>query len=139
MMFFAQELLWESQMSTHTTALSDLDDALMTCSFEANIASLKRCKSFKTLSMRLGVMTPNLLEYASPTIFMYDLDLGRQGLSMESGLTFLMFFKYFSIVDKSRSLAGLLVVIIIPLTLIQMKSAMMSDLEIFRHLLILEI
>ena len=29
MMSFAQELLWESQMSTYTTALSDLGDALM--------------------------------------------------------------------------------------------------------------
>ena len=84
-------------------------------------------------------MTPNSLEYGSPTIFMYDLDLGRRGLSMESGLMFLMFFKYFSIVDKLRLLAGLLVVITIPLMLIQMKSAMMSDLEFFRHLLTLEI
>ena len=50
-----------------------------------------------------------------------------------------MFFKYFSIVDKSRLLAGLLVVIMIPLALIQMKSTMMSDLEFFRQLLTLEI
>ena len=77
MMFFAQELLWESQMSTHTTALSDLGDALMIQGFEANTASLKRCESFKTPLMRSGVMTHNLLEYGSPTIFMYDLDLGK--------------------------------------------------------------
>jgi len=139
MMFFTQEPLWESQMSTHITALLDLGNALMMHSFEANAASLKRCESFKTPSMRSGVITPNLLEYRSPTIFIYNLDLGRQGLSMESGLMFLMFFKYFSIVDKLRLLAGLLVVITIPLTLIQMKSAMMSDLEFFRHLLTLEI
>jgi len=29
MMFFAKELLWESQMSTQTTAMSDFGDALM--------------------------------------------------------------------------------------------------------------
>ena len=75
-------------MSTHTTALSDLGDALMTCGFEAKVASLKRCKSFKTPSIISGDMTPNLLEYGSPMIFIYDLDLGRQGLSMESGLMF---------------------------------------------------
>ena len=126
-------------MSTHTTALLDLGDTLMTQGFEANTAFLKRYESFKTPLMRSGVMTPNLLEYGSPTIFMYDLDLEKQELLMESRLMFLMFFKYFSIVDKSRSLAGLLVSITILLTLIQMKSAMMSDLEFFRQLLTLEI
>ena len=70
-------------MSTHTTALLDLGDALMMQGFEANIASLKRCESFKTPSIISEVMTPNLLEYRSPMIFMYDLDLGRRGLSME--------------------------------------------------------
>ena len=77
MMFFTQEPLWESQMSTHTTTLSDLGDALMMWGFEANIASLKRCESFKTPSIISGVMTPNSLEYGSPMIFIYDLDLGR--------------------------------------------------------------
>ena len=77
MMFFTQEPLWESQMSTHTTTLSDLGNALMTRGFEANMVSLKRCDSFKTPSMISGVMTPNLFEYGSPMIFMYDLDLGR--------------------------------------------------------------
>ena len=126
-------------MSTHTTALLDLGDTLMTQGFEANTAFLKRYESFKTPLMRSEVITPNLLEYGSPTIFMYDLDLEKQELLMESRLMFLMFFKYFSIVDKSRSLAGLLVSITILLTLIQMKSAMMSDLEFFRQLLTLEI
>ena len=88
--------------------------------------------------MRSEVITPNSLEYGSPMIFMYNLDLGRQGLSMESGLMFLTFFKYFSIVDKLRSLAGLLVVIMILLVLIQMKSAMMFDLKFFKQLLMLE-
>jgi len=64
-------------MSTHTTALSNLGDALMMCGFEAKVASLKRCKSFKTPSIISGDMTPNLLKYESPMIFMYDLDLGR--------------------------------------------------------------
>ena len=139
MMFFAQELLWKSQMLTYTTALLDLGDALMTWGFEANIASLKRYESFKISLMRSGVITPNLLEYKSPMIFIYDLDLERRELSIESGLIFLMFFKYFSIVDKSRLLASLVVVIMIPLALIQMKSTMMSDLEFFRQLLTLEI
>ena len=49
-----------------------------------------------------------------------------------------MFFKYFLIVDKLRSLAGLFVVMMIPLALSQMKSAEVSDLEVFRHLLMLE-
>jgi len=77
MMFFTQEPLWESQMSTQTTALLDLDDALMTQGFEANMEFLKRCNSFKIASMTLGVRTSDLLEYGSPTIFMYDLDLGQ--------------------------------------------------------------
>ena len=71
-------------------------------------------------------------------IFIYDLNLGRQGLSMESRLMFCMFFKYFSIVDKLRSLVGEFVVIMIPLTLTQMKSVRMFDLEFFKHLLMLE-
>ena len=88
MMFFMQELLWESQMSTQTTALSDLGDALMTHGFEAKVASLNKYEFFNTPSMISGDMTPNLLEYGSPIIFIYDLNLGRRGLSMESGLTF---------------------------------------------------
>ena len=138
-MFFMQELLWKSQMSTQTTVLSDLGDTLMTCGFEANMAFLKRCNSFKTPSMTSGVRTSDSLKYRSPMIFMYDLNLGRWGLSIESRLTFSTFFKYFSIVDKSKLLAGLLVVIVIPLVLNQMKSAKVSDLEFFRHLLTLEI
>ena len=138
MMFFTQEPLWKSQISTHTTALSDLGDTLIMCGFEANVVSLKRYESFKTPSIISGVITPNLLEYGSPTIFMYDLDLGRWGLSMKSRLIFWTFFKYFSIVDKSRSLAGLFVVMMILLTLNQMKSVKVSDLEFFRHLLTLE-
>ena len=125
-------------MSTHTTALSDLGDALMTRGFEAKVTSLKRCKSFKTPLKISGDKTPNSLEYGSLVIFMYNLDLGRRGLLMESRLTFWTLFKYFSIVDKSRSLAGLLVVMMIPLMLNQIKSAKMFDLEFFKHLLMLE-
>ena len=75
-------------MSTHTTALSDLGDALMMCGFEAKVTSLKRYESLKTPSIMSGDMTPNSLKYGSPIIFIYDLDLGRRGLSMESGLIF---------------------------------------------------
>ena len=88
MMFFTQELLWESQMSTHTTALSDLGDALIIRGFEAKVVFLKRCESFKTPLIISGDMTSNLFEYGSLMIFIYDLDSERRGLSMESGLTF---------------------------------------------------
>ena len=50
-MFFVQEPLWESQMSTHTTALSDLGDALIMCGFEAKVASLNKYKFLSTPSM----------------------------------------------------------------------------------------
>ena len=70
-------------------------------------------------------------------IFIYDLDFGRRGLSIESGLTFCIFLRYFLNVDKLRLFAGLLVVMMIPLFVLQMKSAIMSDLEFFRHLLTL--
>ena len=70
-------------------------------------------------------------------IFIYDLDFGRQGLSIELGSTFCIFLRYFSIVDKLRLFADLLVVIIILLFVLQMKSVIMSDLEFFRHLLML--
>ena len=64
-------------MSTHTTALSDLGDALMTCGFEAKVASLNKCEFLSTPSMISGDMTSNSLEYGSPMIFIYDLDLGK--------------------------------------------------------------
>ena len=70
-------------------------------------------------------------------IFIYDLDFGRYGLSIESESIFCIFLRYFSIVNKLRSFANLLVVITIPLFVLQIKSAIMSDLEFFRHLLIL--
>ena len=68
---------------------------------------------------------------------MYDLDLGRHRLSMDSRMTFCMLFKYFLIVDKSRLLAGLFVMMMIPLVLKRMKSATMFELEFFKHLLTL--
>ena len=70
-------------------------------------------------------------------IFIYDLDFGRCGLSIESESTFCMLLRYFSIIAKLRSFAGLLVVMMIPLFVLQMKSATMSDLEFLRHLLML--
>ena len=68
-------------------------------------------------------------------IFIYDLDFGRHGLSIKSESTFCMLLRYFSIVDKLRLFASLLVVMTIPLFVLQMKSVTMSDLEFFRHLL----
>ena len=97
------------------------------------------CVSFKTPSIKSGMMTPWSILYGSPMIFMYDLDLGKQGLSIEFRSTFLMFFKYFLIVDKLRSFASLFVVIMILLLVTWMKSVMIFDLEFFRHLLMLEV
>ena len=56
-------------------------------------------------------------------IFMYDLDFRRCRLLIESKLTF-----WFT---------SLLVVITIPLFVMQIKSAIISDLNFFRYLLIL--
>ena len=75
--------------------------------------------------------------YGSPMVFMYNLDFGRHGLLIKFELTFWMLLRYFSIVDKLRSFAGLLVVMTIPLFVMQIKLATMSNLEFFRHLLTL--
>ena len=82
-------------------------------------------------------MTPYLILYGSPMIFIYNLDLGRCRLSIESELILLMFLRNFSIVDKSRLSASLFVVMTILLLVIQIKSATMFDLEFFKHLLTL--
>jgi len=55
-MFFAEELLWKSQMSTQTTAMSDFGDTLMMQGFEANTTPLNRWVSLRTPSMKLGEM-----------------------------------------------------------------------------------
>ena len=70
-------------------------------------------------------------------IFRYNLDFGRQGQSILSEFILLMFFMYFSMIDKLDMLAGLFVVIMTPSFVRQMKSAMMTDLAFFRHLLML--
>ena len=70
-------------------------------------------------------------------IFIYDLDFGRCELSIESEPMFCMFLRFFSIVAKLRSFAGLLVMMMIPLFVLQIKSVTMSDLEFLRHLLML--
>jgi len=44
---------------------------------------------------------------------------------------------YFLMIDKSNMLAGLFVVMMTPSFIRRMKSAMMSDLAFFRHLLML--
>jgi len=53
-MFFAKELLWESHMSNHTTAMSDLGDTLMMQGFEASVTPLKRWVSLRTPSIKSG-------------------------------------------------------------------------------------
>ena len=82
-------------------------------------------------------MTSWSILYRSPMIFIYDLDFGRRRLLIEFKSTFCMLLRYFSVVDKLRLFAGLLVVMMIPLFVLQMKSVTMSDLEFFRHLLTL--
>ena len=56
---------------------------------------------------------------------------------MLSKFILLMFFIYFSMIDKLDMLAGLFVVMMTPLFVRRIKSAMMSDLAFFRHLLML--
>ena len=70
-------------------------------------------------------------------IFIYDLDFGKHELSIESEPMFCMLLRYFSIVAKLRLFAGLLVMMMIPLFVLQIKSVTMSDLEFLRHLLML--
>ena len=60
MMFLAKEPFWESQMSTQTTAISDLGDTLMTQGFEASTTSLNKYVSLRTPSIKSGVSTPHL-------------------------------------------------------------------------------
>jgi len=50
-MFFTEEPLWESQMSTQTTAMSDFGDALMMRGFEAKTTPLNKWVSLRTSSM----------------------------------------------------------------------------------------
>jgi len=138
-MFFAKELLWESQMSTQTTALSDLGEALIIHGFEANNTSLKRWVFLRTSSTKSGVMMPLPIECGSPIIFKYNLDLGRRELSIKSEVILLIFLVYFSIVVKSEGLASLLIMMLIPLFETQRKSTITSDLIFLRQLLMLVI
>ena len=56
---------------------------------------------------------------------------------MLSKFILLMFFMYFLMINKLDMLAGLFVVMITPLFVRWMKSAIISDLVFFRHLLML--
>jgi len=58
-MFLAAKPLWKSQMSTQTTVLSDLGDALITQGFEAKVVSLNRCVSLRMPLIKSGVIVPN--------------------------------------------------------------------------------
>ena len=113
-MFFAEELLWESQILTQTIAILDLGEALIIHGFKANNTSLKRWISLRTPLMKSGVMISLPIEYRSPIIFKYDLDLGKRELSIKYKEILLIFLIYFLIVVKSEGLAGLLIVMLIP-------------------------
>ena len=49
-MIFAEELLCKSHKSTQTTAMSDLENTLITQDLETRTTFLKRYESLKTLS-----------------------------------------------------------------------------------------
>ena len=70
-------------------------------------------------------------------IFIYDLDDGRQRLSIESKLILLMFLRYFLMTFISNFAVTWLIVMIIPSFTLHMESVIMSDLMSFKHLLIL--
>ena len=78
-------------MLTQTTAISDLGEALIIHSFKANDTSLKRWVSLRTPSTKLEVIMPLPIECRSPIIFKYNLNLGRQELSIESEIILLIF------------------------------------------------
>ena len=134
-MFFTKESLWESQISTQTTAMSNLGDALIIYGFNTNVTFLNKYTSLSTPLTISGVMTLFSIIYGSLSIFKYDLDLERWELSIESKLILLIFFKYFSIMVKSEELAGLFIVIVTFSFVTQIKSVITFDLIFFRHLL----
>ena len=138
-MVFAKELPWKFQMLTQTTAISDLGEVLIICSFEANDTSLKRWVSLRTSSTKLGVIILLSIECRSPIIFKYNLDLGRRELSIKSETILLIFQMYFSIVVKLEELASLLIVMLTPSFETQRKSVITSDLIFLRQLLMLAI
>ena len=129
----------EFQISTQMTTMSDLGDALIIWDFDISIMLLKICVSLITLSMIsevIGEFDYSKI-YDSLVIFKYGLDFGRQELSTESELIFLLLFRLFSMTFKSDTAVGLLVMIVIPLLTLCVKLAEMSDLISFRHLLML--
>ena len=76
-MFLAADPLCKSQMLTQTTAIFNLGKALITCSFDANIMSLKIYVFLKMPSMISRVMEPCFTMYRSPIIFKYNLNLDK--------------------------------------------------------------
>jgi len=84
MMLLALDLFCKSQMSIQTTAISGLENALMILGFDTSTMLLKICVSLITSLIILKVIGRLVLlrVYGRPRIFKYNLDLGRQGLSM---------------------------------------------------------
>ena len=72
-----------------------------------------------------------------PMILRYNFDCGSLGELIWLASTHKEFLMYFSISWRSERLTTLLVEITIPLSLIQMKSAMTFDLMLLRALLML--
>ena len=119
--------------------ISDLDEALIMHGFNTNTILLKIYISLKISLIISGVIGSCSTIYGSLMIFKYNLDLGKQELSIASDLISLTFFIHFSIIFKLEELASLSVVIITPLLMIWMKSAIISNLNSFRLLLMLAI
>ena len=119
--------------------MSDLGDALIICGFDTSMMLLKICISLIMLLMISEVMEEFDCSktYGSLVIFKYNLDFGKQGLLIESELISLLLFKLFLMTFKFDTAADLLVVIIIPSLTLQIKSAEISNLISFRHLLML--
>ena len=138
MIFFTANPLCKSQILTQTTTILGLAEALIIWGFDAKVM-LKMCISLMMPLMMSGVMEPFSPIKESPMIFKYNLDLGNWELSVVSELMLFAFLIHFSIIFKLEAFASLSVVMMTLSLMIQMKSAVMSDLISFRLLFMLAI
>ena len=132
-------LLYISQMLNQIINISDFDETLMTLSLNIRAMLLKIwlfLMIFSTTSNMIGVWVSSD-KYGILIIFKNDFDWGNLGISTWFALMLLMFLMYFSIVWRLRAPETLLVVITTSLLSKWMKSVMISDLILFRDLLML--
>ena len=134
-------LLWVFQMSIYMIDMSNFSNNLMTLGLEAKTMLLKIWLSliiFSTTSAIMEVLVSSL-RYGIPMIFKKDFYWGSLGTSTWFTLILFIFLTYFSIVWRLRGPVTLLVVITIPLLSAWIKSAIISNLILFKALLMLEI